>query len=95
MIIQLMASMFLAMASILCWITGVARIYRASKRIHPCKVKIVLDIILISSLFGASVIWALETFQLLPSDPRTIVLIIPPLIIIILAVFEDTVELLP
>lgn len=95
MIIQWAASMLLAMASILCWITGVARIYRASKRVHPCKIKVMLDILLVASLFAASVIWALEAFRVLYRDPLTIVLIIPPLIIIILAVFEDTVELLP
>lgn len=90
-----LAVALLMMASILCWITGTARIYCASKRPRLKTIKFIFDIFLIASLYASSVVWALEAFHILPNDPNTITLIIPPLIVIVLAVLEDTIELQP
>ena len=94
--VHLLASMFLAMASILCLITATAKIYAVAR--HPRFIRparLLYDVLVTAALFACCAIWALESAGTLRSDPRTIVYIIPPLIVVVLAVLEDAIELLP
>lgn len=80
----------LGMGSLLCFISLAFKGYSVAR--HRGDHFTGLRIVVAGSLLWTGVLWAAEAVGVLKSDPLTICLIIPPLLVIVFSEFENTVR---